>query len=818
MFFQNRINNIMAASFTRATIGYLTRSQTKTTGNLVLPGLSHEVKVYRDQRGVPHIEAADNHDLYKAQGFVTAQDRLWQMDMMRRLAGGELAEVLGNTQLNSDKLFRTLQLRQSAERSYQIYSEQTITYLKSYCSGVNGFIQQAVEKGRLPLEFKLLKYQPAPWKPVDCLMILKLMSYDMSENWRAETYRYQLAKKAGLQLCSQLFPVYPPEGFVTVKSEGKAKVPFRKPAYPYMTPSLDLEALLSATKQIPDETAGSNAWVLSGKRTKSGSPILANDPHINHSNPSLWYQAHLVVSAGDKSKTNVIGASIPGVPGIALGHNDHIAWGVTNTKIDTQDLYIEKKDPNNKYKYEQEGLWFDAEVYHETIKVKGQPDTELEVLVTRHGPVLSGVLGMDKELEDDKEALALSWTAHQPTTELEALLSMNKATDWKEFRDALKSYQTPVLTFVFASQDDIAAKVAGLVPIRGNHDGLLPVPGWKKEYELSGYIPFDELPELVNPDEGIIVSANNKIMDDRYPYFLSHAWAPSYRADRIYEVLTGISKASVEDMLKLQVDYANPQAELLLPFLLPILRGKHALGLMELSGLDILEKWDRVDEAKQSGPFVFYIWMNALGRIVFEPMMGKVLYARMFDKVNVLDRMIIDANEGLENDWIKRAGGLQEAAVKSYQVAIMECAQLQGRDPMKWEWGNYHRIGPAHPLGAGLKALGFLMNTQERPVGGSNISVGAMVPNRDGSVYWSASWRTVVDLSDIRQCSYDILAPGQSGHFGSRHYQDQAHDHAQGTLFKQTIAREEYQQGRLLRLLPGGVKKCEEVRDSVPLC
>ncbi|MEK4058480.1 MULTISPECIES: penicillin acylase family protein [Paenibacillus] len=800
------LNNIMAASFTRAGIGYLTRSRVQTKGSLIIPGLTYESRVYRDQRGVPHIEAETEEDLYQVQGYITAQDRLWQMDMMRRLAGGGLAEIIGSAQLRSDKLFRTLQLRQSAERSLAAYSEKTRMIMDSYCKGVNAYIQQVTGKGKLALEFKLLRYRPAPWHPIDCLMILKLMSYDMSENWRAETYRYQLAKKAGLHLCTQLFPVYPPDGFVTVKSSpqstGGGKECSRVPLQPSINPLLDLEELLAATTELPDETAGSNAWVLSGRHTKSGYPILANDPHINHSNPSLWYQSHLVIIKDGVTRKNVIGVSIPGVPGITLGHNEHIAWGVTNTKIDTQDLYIEKINPKDKYKYEYDERWLDAEIYREKIKVKGEPETELEVMVTHHGPILCGVLGMDEELEDDSEALALSWPAHLPTTELEAVLAFNDAKDWKEFRTALRQYQTPVLTFMFASKDDIASKVAGLVPIRQNHDGLLPVPGWKKAYEPTGYIPFDELPESVNPQEGMIISANNKLADESYPYFLSYAWAPPYRANRIYEMLSKMSGIRAEEMMKLQVDYMNPQADLLLPILLPRIRLHAKLAPAEQSALDILEHWNRKDEADQAAPLIFYKWVDELGRAIFEPVMGKVLFTRMFDKVNVLDRMIIEADKGVENDWFIRAGGWAEAVVKSYKQAIQECVRLQGNTPGTWTWGTYHRIGPVHPFGAAVKGLKGLLNTKMRPIGGSNISVGAMVPNATGAVYWSASWRTVVDLSDLKRCSYDILAPGQSGNVCSPHYEDQAQNHAAGLQFNQKMDPEEYRQGTLLKMLP----------------
>jgi len=774
-------------------------SLSQTTGELKLDGLQTPVAVYRDQWGVPHIEATNSHDLFMAQGFATAQDRLWQMDVSRRAAAGRLSEVFGEGRLGADRFLRTLLMRRAAEKSWEVYSPWAKDILAAYAQGVNAYINQATATGRLPVEFTLIGYKPEPWTPVDSIAIGKFMAYDLGGNYGAEVYRYQLRQVLGDDLTRQVLPVYPGDGVTIMQTVDSGE---SLPYTAYLPPDdshVDVAGLL-ATGLFPDEFLGSNNWVVSGKLTRSGKPLLANDPHLGMSTPAIWYQTHLVLNS-PTDKLNVIGVIFPGAPGIIIGHTDQIAWGVTNTGPDVQDLYIERRNPQNPYQFEFMGRWEDATVYKDSIKVKDKPDVPFEVVVTRHGPIVSEVVGS----KDDrpKEALALKWTAHLPTAELEALLSFDKAANWTEFREALRKFSVPTQNFVFASRDGtIAYHAGGLVPIRAKGDGLVPVPGWTGEYEWRDFIPFQSMPEVVNPPAGFIATANNKVVDNAYPFFLAASWAPPYRATRITEVLKSKTGFTVDDMRRLQVDDVNLQARQLLPLLLPTLEKAGLIG-PNRGALALLKGWDQADDADAGAPLIFHIWWKHLTRQLFEPKMGADLYARMSGKELVTEALLKQAAQGIPGDWIKSAGGLHRLGSESFKTAVAEVSELQGSDPQKWNWGKFHRVGPAHAIGGAVKPLGWLLNPTMRPVGGSNVTVRAMsFDGTTGVVTSGPVWRQVVDLADVPGNSFDIVEPGQSGHFLSRWYQDQLPLHVKGELRPQLLTLSQYGAGEKLTLKP----------------
>ncbi|MFZ5827416.1 MAG: penicillin acylase family protein [Bacillota bacterium] len=774
------------------------RSLPVISGELTLPGLTAPVTVYRDERGVPHIEATNEHDLYMAQGYVVAQDRLFQMDLTRRAASGRLSEVMGGSQLKTDKFFRALNLRRAAEETVKQYSGPGLTLLDAYAAGVNAFIDQATREGKLPVEFSILGYKPEHWTAVDSAVVGKIMSYDLGGNFKGEVYRLQLAQKVGPELADQLLPVYPEGGITMIQYQGKSSAaPSSSPReIAYAGKEIDLNGLLTAAV-FPDEWLGSNNWVVGGKLTKSGKPLLANDPHLGLRTPSIWYEQHLII----KGKLNAFGVMFPGAPGIVIGQNDKIAWGVTNTGPDVQDLYVEKRNPDNPYQFLYKDKWEDAKVYKELIPVKGKEPVEFEVVVTRHGPIVSEVVGDEKNRP--KEALALKWTAYMPTPELEAVLAFPRAQNWAEFREALKMFQVPTQNFVFASVDGtIAYRTGGIIPIRAKGNGLAPVPGWTGEYEWTGFIPFEEMPEAVNPAKGYVATANNKVIDDAYPHFISHSWAQPYRAMRITEMIEAKKGSlTLDDMQTIQVDYANLHARTLLPALLPpVEKAGSSLSKTEQEALALLKGWDQVDSADQGAPLLFHLWYRTLTKQLYEPKMGEELYKRMADQGNVTDVALLKAAKGTENDWIKAAGGLEKLAVSSFQAAVKDAAEMQGKSPAKWEWGKYHRIQPPHPIGGAVKPLGWILNPKAYPVGGSNITVGAMSFGKNGMVSSSAPWRQVVDLANPTGSSRSVVTPGQSGHFLSPYYDDQSARHNKGELWNRTFTN--YEQGKKLVLKP----------------
>jgi penicillin amidase len=779
--------------------GFLRLSLPQVQGELKLVGLKAPVSVYRDTWGVPHIEAQSSADLYMAQGFVTAQDRLWGMDMSRRAASGRLSEILGESYISTDRYFRALLLRHSAEISVQAYSPWAREMLEAYTAGVNAYIKQATAFGKLPIEFSILGYKPEPWSPVDSAAVGKYMAYDLGGNLAGEIYRYQLRKTLGDTLAVQLWPTYPKDGITIIKSAQAESGTKTALELPPDNSHIDLSGLLAAAI-FPDQWNGSNNWVVGGQLTASGKPLLANDPHLGLRTPAIWYQTNLVLN-GPQEKQNVIGVTFPGAPGIVLGHTDKIAWGVTNTGPDVQDLYIERRNPTNPYQFEYQGKWEDAVVYKDPIKVKGKPDVANEVVVTRHGPIVSEVVGGDKGHPTD--ALALKWTAHLPTTELEGVLNFGRAANWSEFREALRHFQVPTQNFVFASVDGtIAYHAAGIVPIRAKGDGLVPVPGWTGTYEWKEYIPFEKMPEVINPADGFIATANNKVVPENYPYFLSTSWAQPYRAMRITEVLKSKTGLTADDMQKLQTDFTNIQARTLLPILLPLVE-KATLTTTEQGAYATLKGWDFIDAADKAAPLAYQLWWRNLTKQLYLPQMGPDLYKLMEDKGTVTDEAIKQASHGNPNDWMKAAGGLDKLAVDSFKSAVTEAVSLQGKDPLKWTWGAYHQIGPEHPLGGAVKELGWFLNPKLTPIGGSALTVAAMSFNRGtGYVTNSAPWRQVVDLADITHNSRDVVTPGESGNFMSPWYKDQFILHVNGKLHPQEMNAEAYKKGLLLTLKP----------------
>jgi penicillin amidase len=778
--------------------GYARLSLPQVSGQLKAPGLQATVTVYRDEWGVPHIEAQNSHDLFFTQGYVTAQDRLWEMDLTRRAASGRLSEVMGAGLVSTDKFFRTLMLRQAAEKSVPAYSPDARAALEDYAQGVNAYIQAAGGFGKLPVEFKILGYTPEPWTSVDSAVIGKYMAYDLGGNMSGEVYRYLLRQKVGDVLATQLWPAYPKDGVTIIHSAAAATTAPQAAMLPPDDTHIDLSGLLSAAV-FPDQFVGSNNWVVSGALTKSGKPLLANDPHLGIRTPAIWYQTHLILN-GDREKMNVIGVMFPGAPGVVIGHNEKVAWGVTNTGPDVQDLYLERRNPDNPYQFLYQDKWEDAKVIKDPIRVKGAGNIPFEVVVTRHGPIVSEVTGPEKERP--KDALALRWTAHLATTELEAVLAFDKAQNWAEFRKALQLFNVPTQNFVFAAADGtIAYHAGGLVPIRAHGDGLVPVPGWTDTYEWKDYIPFDKMPEVVNPKDGYIATANNKVVADDYPYFLTAAWAQPYRATRITEVLKSKTGFTVDDMQRLQADYTNLQARTLLPILLPPV-GKASLSDAEKAAFGLLQNWDFADAADQAAPLVYQLWWRNLTKQLYQPKMGDDLYGLMADTGNVTDMIIRNAAQGQANDWVAAAGGLEQLAVRSFQAAVAEGQKLQGNDLAKWSWGEYHRMGPAHPLGSAAKPLAWVFNPKTYPIGGSSVTVGAMSYNaKTGLVSSAAPWRQVVDMSDIDN-SRDIVTPGQSGHFLSEWYSSQELMHRNGELHPQVFNSAAYRKGTRLELQP----------------
>ena len=734
---------------------YAARPLPVTEGEVTLSALEKPVTVIRDANGVPHIKAGSEKDLYIAQGYIQAQDRLFQMDLSRRQASGRLSEVVGESTVDNDKFFRTLRLRSAAEQSYEAYSQEGKRVLSWFAEGVNLYMKEAEENGKLPLEFSILGYKPDPWSEVDSLTIGKYMAYDLGGNWEDQAFRHYLLQHFTEEKAYDLFPSYPEEAPYIVSKK-----------------NLNIEKSFAAAV-IPPEFNGSNNWVVSGKKTESGFPLLANDPHLSLATPSVWYQMHL-----EAPTVNVSGVIFAGIPGIILGHNESIAWGVTNTGPDVQDLYIEKRNPENDRQFLYMDKWEDAEVVKEPIKVKGGSAINYEVTVTRHGPIISEFAHAGGK----EEVLALRWTAHDPSAELEAILHMNKASNWEEFESALLNFNTPAQNFVFADKKGtIAYKANGNIPIRKKGDSLLPVPGWTGEYEWVGFIPYDELPRIVNPKDAFISTANNKVISDEYPYHISNQWAQAYRQMRIQDVLREGSELTADDMKSLQMDTLNLQAKTLIPAFIEAMGNPGDEQVKK--ALHILEKWDWHDDRNEAAPLIFNRWITMIQTMLFKDSMPPEVLELFKGKRMVTDRLLTDALEGKPGPWVSEQGGIGQLLASSLKRVLEELEDTAGSNMEEWRWGDHHQVRFDHPLSSVFPLRYIFNNKGGLAVDGSAVTVQAAAMKDEGIVNHGGSWRFVADLSDLTEADH-LVGPGQSGHVKSRHYNDQLEAWADGVYHK----------------------------------
>ena len=742
---------------------FIRRSFPTTNGTIRVPGLQSEVRVYRDQWGVPNIYADNLHDLFFAQGYVHAQDRLWQMEFNRRVGSGTLSEVLGEATLEDDKFLRTIGLRRAAEKDWEGLDKDTRAALQAYADGVNAFIES--HKDRLPLEFVILGatqvpgYVPAPWTPVDSLVWGKVMCWDLGANWRDELKWARFIQKLGEETTRELMPAYPQAGPFIIPPEAKD---YRDLGTPDLFPDEHLARLLGND----GEGLGSNNWVVDGTMTASGKPLLANDPHLSLQMPSTWYEIGLHAPGLD-----VVGASFPGVPAVIIGHNERIAWGVTNVGPDVQDLYLEKVNPDNPYQVEYMGQWEDVKVVTEEIHVAGQDEpVSLEVRITRHGPIINDVV------EGLAQPTAFRWTALEGQQLFRAVLLIDQADNWQEFRDALRYWDAPSQNFVYADvEGNIGYQMPGDIPIRAQGQGLVPVPGWTGEYEWTGYIPFDELPSVFNPPTHLVVTANNKVVPDVYPYFITYGWSAPYRAQRITELLSAANPGSltVDDMRDIQADVYSISAEKLMPYLVAL---EPEGWLQERVMRDLLKPWDYYLSADSAAASVFEVFYWKLVEHTFQDELGE-LYPTYLEMGNyhrpLLERLV----EEPDNHWWDDVStDVRETRDDIYRAAFADALKYLGRHygdlHTLWRWDKMHTAHFDHPLGA-VKPLDRIFNISGVPVGGDNFTVnpGSFKYKDLFSVNKGPSYRQIVDLSDWNN-SRSMHTTGQSGQPFHKHFSD----------------------------------------------
>lgn len=761
-------------------------------GTTQLAGLDAEVRVVRDTQGVPHIYASSRNDLYMAQGYVEAQDRFFQMDFWRHIGSATLSEMFGDSSLETDQFLRTLQLESIAELEFAAMPPDQRAYLESYAAGVNAYLSDH-QGSNLSLEYAVLgltnrSYEPEPWNPVNTLTWAKMMAWDLGGNMDKEIDRAILSATMTSAQVDQLYPPYPSDKPFIVRGSELAS-PSSAPELPdisalFAEVSSRIDGITALTGEIGADI-GSNNWVVAGDLTDTGMPILANDPHLSIQMPSIWYQVGLhCEGTGEGCPHEVAGFGFPGMPGVIIGHTEQIGWGVTNLAPDVQDLYIEKINPANPDQYEVNGAWVDMEITMETIKVAGAEDVELVVRHTRHGPIISDVFGSLDDygtrtgLETPAQyAVALRWTALEPNHLAESIFELNEATNFDEFRQALEKWDVPAQNFVYAdTSGNIGYQMPGNVPIRNAGDGRYPVPGWTNEFEWSGYVPFDDLPSVLNPASGYIATANNAVVDVSYPYFVTADWAYGYRAERIVSELEAASgPITTADMSTLQGDAYNLNAEEIVPYLLDHETSNVAIG----AGKNILRSWDLRNDADSQGAAVYAaVWRHLLLETLKDDLPEDAMPNGRAQWFVVMELLMRNPQDPFWDDQRTEAiENRDEIIERAFAAAMTELEASLGSNQDSWSWGRLHEANFRNgSLGeSGIAPIEWLFNRQGFAVGGGTSIVNATSwnPNEGYAVTALPSLRMVLDFSDLSQ-STAIHTTGQSGHAFATHYIDMA--------------------------------------------
>jgi penicillin G amidase len=789
----------------------------RTRGSLSAKGLDGTVEVLRDRYGVPHIRAGTMHDLLFAQGYVTAQDRFWQMEFWRRIGSGRLSELFGKATLGTDMYLRTVGFRRVAEQEYAEMNPGDKAVLDAYAEGVNAYIMGRPAR-KLGLEFSLLALQGVkvtiePWTPVNSITWLKLMAEDLGGNMRKELYTIDLLHALGASLTRDFMGGYRfGEHPVIVEDNEMPPALLKAKGEPSLLAPRRLAALSGVPTRLvggfdPGKSLaigtgpgiGSNNWVIGGSLTASGKPILANDPHLGIQMPSIWYEIELSCPAGAEGAAagrafHVRGFSFAGTPGVVIGHNERIAWGVTNVGPDVQDLYVERINPENPAQYEADGRWVDMRVIREEIRVRGEDEPVLlTVRQTRHGPIITddggfaGYRGFSLTPHApfpaaiELKALSLRWTALQKSNTFRSVLLLDQAANFTEFRDALRSWDIPSQNFVYADVDgNIGYQCPGLIPIRRGGDGSVPAPGWTDEHEWTGFVPFDELPSSYNPAKGYIVTANNPVTSERYRHFLSGDFDHGYRAARITEMIEAAGrKITPRDVMAMQGDILNISAREVIPFL----AGLTLTDPGAAAARGVLQKWDLRMAAESAGAAVYSRFWVSLVEAIFKDKIPRSLWnpeTAFDDNSRLMDVVLRLLKEPRHVFWDDRRTPdkretRDDILVSALAAAARKGTKVQGKDLTRWRWGRDHTaVFRNQTLGkSGIGLVERMFNRGPVPVGGGFQQV-FCTDWKFGEAFRVrsvSSLRHLVDLSDLAS-SLAMNTTGQSGHPGSRHYAD----------------------------------------------
>ncbi len=736
-----------------------------------IPGIVHEVTVYRDSFAIPHIYAQNETDLYKAVGFVMAQDRLWQMDLLRRVTLGRLSEIFGADLLDIDVLMRALRISAKSESLLLNADQKIVNALEAFSEGVNHYIRNYP----IPVEFKLLGYQPEFWEPIHSVNLIGYMAWDLTLPWENEVLLYQISQQVGNEMAVELIPDVINNHPLTVISGSGF--------------NLAGNSMLSASRKLCEYGIevfhGSNNWAVSGIKSITGKPILANDMHLGLNIPGIWYQMHQVI----EGELNVTGVVLPGQPWIISGHNDSIAWGMTNVMVDDMDFYTETlNDDSTAYLFDQE--WKELKLIKETIHIKNAPDVEKEIKFTHRGPIISGFKALDEPV------LSMRWIGNERSDEISAVYKLNRATCWDEFRDAVSTFIAVSQNVVYADcKGNIGIQTCAGIPIRkGNIFGFYP--GDTSEFDWKGIVPFHELPYEFNPARGYVSSANNKTVPDDYPYLVSHWFAPPNRIGRIREMLDSKEVLSIDDFRAMQTDTQSKLAEKILKHFIPFLEGSNEWIAEEKQVLGLLKNWNYNLSLSSVEASVFEVlYRKTIENIVKDDLDQELSGLFMGSKI-MSENLLLNILRNPVSKWtdIKNTEKIEDLAdiVRlSYRETITDLNNFMGNDTGQWKWGNLNSIILKHPMGnVGWLNKIFGLNRGPFPVPGSFHTVCPYTyPFGDPfKVDNGASQRHIYSIGNWDE-SVTVIPTGTSGIPASPYYCDQTEWYVNGQYHGEQFSR-----------------------------
>ena len=753
------------------------------SGRTDLPGLQKEVIVQFDDFAVPHITAHSDHDMYFAAGYLAASERMWQMEMTRLAGQGRLAEFLGPDLVNTDKFIRTIGFYETATQLKEAISPQSLDVFSAYAKGVNAYLR--THQDNLPLEYRLAGFKPEPWTVEHSLLYVRLMAWELNIAWHLDVVLGAVIDRVGETKGEDIIPVYDnTKPTIIPDREGRFADGLR--------PFLEMDRQFRELRGAVGTHIGSNSWVVSGEKSVTGTPILANDPHLGFTQPSKWYEMHMRAPG-----VNVAGVTLAGLPGVVIGHNDSIAWGFTNVMADDADFFIETVDPENPFLYMYQGQWTGMDRRTEVIKIKGAPAETLVVRSTHHGPLVSDIHPTGKKSD---QVIAMRWTGHEMSDELLAMYRINRAGNWDEFSAGVGEFQSPGQNMIYADiQGNIGFRPAVKIPVRRRGNGNLPVPGDVNTYEWTGFRTPLQLPYLYNPEEGFIATANNKtIDDDEYRYHISNLYEPPSRIERIRELLDAKPEHSVDDFKEYHMDHLSPHARMMTPYFIKAFNGIHIDEEYLKKSLEWLKQWDYRMDVESIPATLFNVAFMQLVENTYQDEMGDTLYHEFIRLANAPIRNLTWLAQRPNNLWWDNIDTpvleTRDAIFReSLTDAVRWLRENYGRSMVNWQWGHLHTVTFPHPIGSANAFANQLFNLNIGPfeIGGSGTTINNGEYNFQNPYtnILGPSMRQITSMANIDQ-SLSVIYSGQSGHPFNQHYGDQVEMWKTGAYHQMPISRE----------------------------